>query len=145
MDAALDDLMRWLRSLYPLLKPAHVALVGLSGALFAARGAAVLARAAWPMRAPVRHLSVGIDVLLLAAGTTLWAVLGLNPARDGWLGLKLGLLLVYIVVGSVALKRGRTVRRRAAAYAAALALYLFIVGIALAHHPLGLLAPKTLP
>jgi hypothetical protein len=34
---------------------------------------------------------------------------------------------------------------RGLAFAIALGLYLFIVSVALAHHPLGLLAPKALP
>jgi uncharacterized membrane protein SirB2 len=143
--AAPGDLLTTLRGQYPLIKQLHVTLVALSGALFALRGAAVLARASWPMRAAARWSSVIIDTLLLTAGATLWGLLGLNPVRDGWLGLKLALLLAYIVVGSVALKRGRTARVRGLAFAVALGLYLFIVSVALAHHPLGLLAPKALP
>ena len=123
---------------YTPLKLAHLSLVATSGALFAARGAAVLAGRAWPMRPPWRRLSVGIDTLLLAAGVTLWALLSLNPARDTWLGTKLTLLLLYIVLGTVALKRGRTRPVRAACFAAALAVYAFMASVALAHHPLGL-------
>jgi len=33
----------------------------------------------------------------------LWATLQLNPVHDSWLGAKLLLLLVYIVLGSLAL------------------------------------------
>jgi uncharacterized membrane protein SirB2 len=57
----------------------------------------------------------------------------------GWLTAKVCLLVVYIVLGSLALKRARTPRQRAWCYAAAIAVYLFIVGIARAHDPLGIL------
>jgi uncharacterized membrane protein SirB2 len=119
---------------YPQIKLAHLALVTASGVLFACRGAATLARQRWPMTAPLRLTSIVIDTLLLAAGVTLWALLSLQPLRDAWLGTKLVLLVVYVMLGTVALKR-----RLAWAYAAALACYLFMVSVALAHHPLGAL------
>ena len=126
--------------LHPTLKLAHVALVTASGLLFALRGAAVQAGAAWAMRRPWRMLSYVIDTLLLAAGATLWWLLGLHPVRDPWLGTKLALLLLYIVLGSLAMKRGRTPAVRLASYAAALATYLFMASVAVRHRPLGLLA-----
>lgn len=126
--------------LHPTLKLAHVALVTASGLLFALRGAAVQAGAAWAMRRPWRMLSYVIDTLLLAAGATLWWLLGLHPVRDPWLGTKLALLLLYIVLGSLAMKRGRTPALRRASYGAALATYLFMASVAVRHRPLGLLA-----
>jgi len=56
---------------------------------------------------------------------------------QGWLTVKVVLLIVYIVLGTYALKRARTPRGRALAYAAALATYLAIIGVARAHHVLG--------
>lgn len=128
------SLVEW----YPQIRGAHVALVSASGALFALRGAAVLARRPWPMQAPWRRLSYAIDTLLLAAGATLWALLSLNPATSPWLATKLLLLVVYIVLGSLALKRGRTPAVRATSYAAALAVFLFIASVALRHDPAGM-------
>lgn len=122
---------------YPALKQAHVTLVIASGTLFALRGAAVLARAGWPMRVRWRVLSVLIDTALLAAGVSLWVMLALNPVRDTWLGTKLLLLVAYIVVGSFALRRGRTRAVRALSYATALAIFGFMASVAVAHRPLG--------
>jgi len=127
-------------TLYLAAKHAHIALVSLSGALFAARGLAVLSGAAWPMRRWARTLSVVIDTLLLTAGLTLWLWLGLNPLQQHWLGAKLVLLLLYIMLGSLALKRARTRQAKAASLAAALAVFGFMVSVALAHHPAGLFA-----
>ncbi len=129
--------MMTLVAYYPLIKLAHVTLVILSGALFAIRGAAVLARQHWPMRKPWRLASYFIDTGLLGAGVSLWVLLQLNPVQAHWLGLKLILLLIYILLGSYALKRARTFGVRLACYSTAITLYLFIAGIALAHHPLG--------
>lgn len=132
------ELLPWA---YPLTFWLHLSLVSASVILFALRGAGVLAAQAWPMRPAVRWLSVGIDVLLLGAGTTLWALLQLNPLQDLWLGAKLVLLLVYIVLGSLALKRASTRTGKLLFLVAALACIGFMASIALAHHPLGWWAP----
>ena len=130
----------WLASdpwLYPALLHLHRACVTASIALFVARGLGVAALRAWPMQARWRWLSVAIDVPLLAAGVGLWTLLGYHPLQQTWLGLKLALLVVYIVLGSFALKRGRTRVQRLLFFAAALAVVLLMVGIALARHPAG--------
>lgn len=122
---------------YAPLRLAHLAAVALSVPLFAARGAAVLAGQAWPMRPSVRRISVLIDTVLLGCGVALWVMLGLNPARDTWLGAKLLLLLTYIVIGSFALKRAPTWHAKAVCYGTALACVGFLVTVALARHPAG--------
>ncbi|ODV11789.1 MAG: regulator SirB [Rubrivivax sp. SCN 70-15] len=125
------DLLPW----FVPIKLAHVTLVLASGSLFAARGIGVLSGGRWPMAVPVRRASVVIDTLLLAAGATMWALLALNPLRDGWLGAKLLALPVYIVLGSFALKRGRTTGQRAFFYIAALAVFVYIATVAVRHDP----------
>lgn len=127
-----------LSELYLPLKTAHVSLVTLSVALFLARGLALQASRSWPMRAAVRRASVVIDTLLLSSGAALWWLLGLHPVQQPWLGTKLVLLLVYIVLGVVALRRGRTHEQRLTAFLAALAVVGFMVSVALAHDPRGL-------
>ena len=129
-----------LAEFYPQIKTAHLALVAASGLLFALRGAAALAGHTWPLHGALRLSSVAIDSALLAAGVVLWSLLGLQPVRNPWLGVKLLLLVLYIVLGSLALKRARTPRGRALAYAAAISCFLFMVSVAMAHHPLGVLS-----
>lgn len=126
---------------YLQLKAAHVGLVLASGGLFAVRGALVLASQGWAMAKPWRMISYGIDTALLAAGVTLWAGLSLNPVTSPWLGTKLMLLVLYIVLGSLALKRARAPAARLASYASAWLVYGFMASVALVHHPLGLLRP----
>ena len=124
---------------YPQIKAVHVAMVIASGGLFALRGAAVLAGARWAMAAPLRYLSYTIDTTLLTAALMLLTSLKLNPFVVPWLSVKLALLVVYVVLGSLALKRARSRRARAAFYVAALATFGFMYFVARAHHPLGLL------
>ncbi len=124
---------------YPQIKWVHVAAVICSGLLFALRGAAHLAGARWAMAAPLRYLSYTIDTALLTAALMLATVLHQYPFVHGWLTVKVLLLVVYIVLGSLALKRARTQQARVICYVAALGLYLFIVSVARAHHPLGIL------
>lgn len=112
----------------------------LSVALFAARGAGVLAGQAWPMAGWARGLAPVIDSLLLLAGGTLWWLLQLNPTQNHWLLAKLMLLVVYIVLGTLALKQAPTRAGKALCFMAALAVVGFMASIAVAHHPLGLLA-----
>jgi uncharacterized membrane protein SirB2 len=128
---------------YVPVRQVHLTAVTLSLGLFAWRGLAVLAGQGWATTRPLRLASVAIDTVLLAAGATLWAMLGLHPGRDAWLGIKLLLLLAYIVLGAFALRRARTRQQKAWCYVAALACAAWMVSIALAHHPAGLLHTLT--
>lgn len=125
---------------YVALRQLHVGLVAASGALFALRAIAHLAGAAWPLRRPARVASWLVDTGLLAAGALLWTALQLHPLQQTWLGAKLLLLLVYIALGTMALRRAHTTAARLGWTVAALACFGFMVTVALAHHPLGLLA-----
>jgi uncharacterized membrane protein SirB2 len=128
-----------LAGFYPLTRLAHISLVLASGALFALRGLAVLQGQTWAMRRAVRLLSYGIDTALLATALLLLAILGLNPLTTSWLLTKLALLLIYIVLGSLAIKRARTALARLASYLAALLCYGFMLSVARTHSPLGAL------
>ena len=127
-----------LMAFYPQIKWAHIAAVTASGSLFALRGLLVQAnRPRWAMAAPVRYLSYSIDTVLLTAALMLLTLLPAAMFANGWLTWKLVLIVVYVVLGTFALKRGRTPRARAIAFVAALLVFVAIIGIALAHHPLG--------
>jgi len=129
---------------YSQIKAAHILFVALSGVLFAFRGAAVVFGAQWVMSKPWRMLSYVIDACLLAAGVSLLIMLSLNPVSVPWLGVKLICMLLYIVLGSLSLKRAPSERVRRLAYAGALLMFGFIVTIALTHHPLGLFGGAAL-
>ncbi|HRN60840.1 MAG TPA: SirB2 family protein [Luteimonas sp.] len=122
---------------YPQIKHAHIGLALLSGGLFALRGALLLGGARWPNAAPVRYLSYGIDTALLTAAMMLLTILPGALYANGWLTVKVVLLVVYVVLGVFALRRGRTRRTRAICYVAALLVFAQVYYIARAHHPLG--------
>jgi uncharacterized membrane protein SirB2 len=126
-----------LLELYPLARGIHISLVLTSGAVFAARGLAVLLGAHWAMVPLVRRLSYSIDTALLGAALLLLTILGINPFAVAWLSTKIGLLLLYIVLGTLALKRAPTKPLRVVSLVAALLCYCFMLSVALAHHPLG--------
>jgi uncharacterized membrane protein SirB2 len=124
---------------YLQIKWVHIAAVTASGLLFFVRGLALHAGAGWPMAAPLRYLSYSVDTVLLTAALMLVTIVHQYPFVHAWLTVKIQLLLVYVVLGSFALKRGRTRAVRIGCWLAALAIYLFIVTVARSHNPLGML------
>jgi uncharacterized membrane protein SirB2 len=126
---------------YGQIKAVHVAAVLISGVLFLARGLMVqsghtkMAMTAW-----LRYASYSVDTVLLIAALVLATLLPAALFANHWLALKVALLFVYVVLGSLALKRARSARARTAAFVAALCVYVTIIGIARAHHPLGWMA-----
>ena len=131
--------------LYPEIKLVHVTAAIASGTLFLLRGTAVNWGGSWGMIAPIRYLSYTIDIVLLTAALLLLAILPSSVYSNGWLWLKLTLLVVYIGFGTLALKRGHTANIRRGCFVAAIAIYLCMYFIARTHDPLGpvrlLLAP----
>lgn len=125
---------------YPALRHLHMGLAFTSGALFAVRGAALLARHRWPLHPVLGRISAIIDTGLLAAALRLLWELRLNPLLTPWLQVKLAALPLYIVLGMLAFKYARRHEARALCYLGALACYGFIVSVALTHSPWGLFA-----
>lgn len=122
---------------YPYIKLVHVGAVFASGSLFLLRGLAVQGDMSWGMAAPVRYLSYGIDIVLLTAALMLLTMLPAAMFANGWLWLKLALLVAYVGLGSFALKRGRTAAIRLACFVSALCVFACMYAIARTHDPLG--------
>lgn len=123
---------------YPEIKLVHIVAVLASGGLFFIRGLVLHLGGKWAMAAPLRYLSYTIDTVLLTAALMLATMLHQYPFVHGWLTVKVLLLVVYIVLGSFALKHGQTKRTRVISWIAALLVYAFIISVARAHHPAGL-------
>lgn len=122
---------------YPQIRWVHIAAVIASGSLFLLRGLLVQVGSRWGMAPHSRYLSYGIDTVLLTAALMLVTILPRALFANGWLATKLVLLVAYVVLGSFALKRGRTPKVRALCFGAALVVFATMIGIARAHHPLG--------
>lgn len=118
----------------------HIGCVIASGSLFFVRGCMRLA--GWPAanHRALRSVSVAIDMTLLAAAIALTMIIHQYPFVQAWLTVKVLLLVVYIVLGTFALKRGRTPRVRGVSFIAALAVFLFIVSVARTQNPIGVFA-----
>ncbi len=121
---------------YLTLKLLHVTSVALSYALFVTRGF-------WMMRASplleqrwVKIVPHVVDTVLLASAVTMAIISAQYPFRSNWLTAKVIALLVYIVLGTIALKRGKTRQARIVAWIAAQAVFFYIVAVAVTRQPL---------
>lgn len=122
---------------YSQIKFVHVLCVALSGLLFAWRGTLMLAGMPAANHIVLRLASYAIDTTLLTAALMLASILHQYPFVQAWLTTKVLLLVLYIVLGVFALRRGRTRTIRAAFFASALAVYATIIGVAHWHDPRG--------
>lgn len=125
---------------YSLIKLVHQSAVTLSITGFFVRGAASLAGAGWVHSRAARTLPHVVDSVLLLSALMLATLLRLTPDRAPWLLAKLVGLVVYVLLGVVALRPGRPLGVRATAWVAALAVVGWMVSVALTKHPLGFLA-----
>ena len=115
---------------YLTIKLLHITCVGLSGSLFVLRGFWMLRNTAMLDRRWVKVLPHVIDSALLASALTLATISRQYPIEQNWLTAKLVGLLVYIVLGAVALKRGKTRAGRTAAFIAAVTVFIYIISVA---------------
>jgi uncharacterized membrane protein SirB2 len=125
---------------YLLLRQVHVACAFLSIAGFALRGVLMLRGSTLLQSRIARVAPHVVDTLLLASALALAWLSGQYPFAQAWLTAKLLALIAYILLGTVALKRGRSKAVRAAAFALALGTVLYIVSVALTRDPYGFLS-----
>lgn len=121
---------------YLTLKLIHVACVIVTYALFTLRGAWMITgsprfAARWTRVVP--HVN---DTVLLAAAISLAVLSGQYPPHAPWVGAKIAGLVVYIVLGAIALRYGRTRRTRVIAFVLAQCAFLYIVLVALTRQAL---------
>jgi uncharacterized membrane protein SirB2 len=121
---------------YGASKFVHVGCVAASYALFFVRGIWMMREPALLQRRWVKVVPHLVDTLLLASAIALAVMSKQYPLANGWLTAKVVGLFIYIGLGSVALKRGKTRRMRVAAWLAAQAVFLYIVAVALTRNPL---------
>ena len=81
-----------------------------------------------------------IDTVFLLAGVGLIGLLRLQPLQQPWLLAKFTGLIVYVLLGAVAIRRGPTKQIRTIALAGAVAVFAYIVGVALTRSPLSWLS-----
>ena len=77
-----------------------------------------------------------IDTVFLLAGVGMVLLLQLNPLTQAWLLAKFTGLVAYILLGTIAIKRGPTRQVRSLAFVGAISVFAYIAGVALAKSPL---------
>lgn len=77
------------------------------------------------------------DTLLLLCAIVLCVMSQQYPIQQDWLTVKVVALIAYIVLGVVALKRGKTKTIRIVAFFAALLAFIFTMSVARTHNPMG--------
>ena len=120
---------------WALLKQLHVTFALLTACSFALRGIWMLTGSAQLNTPWSRWLPHVVDALLLATGLVMAIGLSISPLANPWLAAKLLAIVVYVGIGSVALKRGRTYGARATAFALSLLVLAYIFMVALRHDP----------
>lgn len=120
---------------YLAFKHLHVTCAALSGMLFLVRGAWMLQGSSMLQQRWVKIVPHVIDTLLLGSALVMVFWSAQYPFVQSWLTAKVLALIVYIVLGTIALKRGRTRPVQLAAFLGALAVFAYIVKVALTRQP----------
>ncbi len=126
--------------MYVLVKYVHVISVVLSVGGFFLRGLLMmrdsrLLQARWIKVLP--HIN---DTVLLVAALTLAAMSGQYPFVADWVTAKIFGVIAYIILGALALRDASSRRTRIACWFASLAVFGWIVSVALTRQPLGVFA-----
>jgi len=118
-----------------VLLPVHVGCALISISMFIWRGGAM-----W-IRRPIIHpflrrtLPDSVDTLFLLTGVMMVFLLGVSPLEADWLAAKLICLVIYTLLGFVALRGGNIILKRSS-FIAALCVFAYIVAVAHARSPL---------
>lgn len=126
--------------MYFAIKHLHVTCVVLSATGFLLRGLWMITGSPLLCHRLTRVLPHVVDSLLLLSAITLAVMIQQYPFAADWVTAKVAGLLAYILLGTVALKRGPTVGIRVTAFVAALMVYGWIVSVALTKNLAGFLA-----
>jgi uncharacterized membrane protein SirB2 len=117
--------------LYLSVKTLHMLAAALTISGFMLRGFWMLTESPMLQKRWVRIAPHVVDALFLATGISLIWILSLPVMSQPWLVAKLIAIVIYIVLGAIALRRGRTKQVRVIAFVLALATFAYIVGVAL--------------
>lgn len=120
---------------YALLKMIHVSSVIFSYALFFLRGIWLIRDSVSLRQRWVKILPHVIDTVLLTSAILLAMTIQQSPLQDSWLTAKVAGLLLYIGLGMVAMRFGKTRRTKIIAWLAAQCVFIYIVLVAVTKSP----------
>ena len=121
---------------YALLKMIHVGSVIVSFTLFFVRGIWLIQNSENLRQRWIKVLPHIVDTLLLGSAIALAITVQQNPLEHAWLTAKVMGLFVYIGLGLIALRFGKTRQINITAWIAAECVFVYIVLVALTKHPL---------
>lgn len=119
---------------YVIFKHVHMTAVALSGLLFMVRGLWLLQGSTQLQAKWVKITPHVIDTLLLVSAIAMLVVAQQFPA---WVHVKITLLIVYIGLGLMAFKKAKTQGQKLTFLLAAVAVYVFLISVALTKSPAG--------
>jgi uncharacterized membrane protein SirB2 len=120
-----------------IIKTIHLSCVFLSFMGFFVRGIWMMRESKCLNLPLVRIAPHIIDTLLLVSAIILVVQMRISPLEHPWLMAKIIALLMYIGIGTVALKRGRSKQVRVYAWLLGLATFMYIVAVAFTKSVLG--------
>ncbi len=121
--------------MYAIVKYAHVTCAVLTICGFLLRGYWMIIASEHLHHRIARIAPHVVDTILLLSGISMLTLLAMNPFRQPWLVAKFAGLAAYIVLGMIALRRGRTRTVRVTAFFAAVAVFAYMAGVAIMHSP----------
>ncbi|MCW8956007.1 MAG: SirB2 family protein [Gammaproteobacteria bacterium] len=124
---------------YLLIKYIHITCALLSITGFVIRGVWLIRSSAWLQHRWVKRLPHLVDILLLVTALIMVYQSAQYPFVEHWLTTKVLLLVLYILLGMVALRWGKTRKIRIGAWFLAVLVFLFIISVATTRSSSGIL------
>lgn len=121
---------------YTLIKMIHVSSIITSFLLFFVRGVWLIKESPALHQRWVKVLPHIVDTILLTSAIALAFHIKQNPINDSWLTAKVIGLLIYIGLGMIAMRFGKTRQTRINAWIAAQCVFAYIVAVALTKNSL---------
>ena len=120
---------------FSTIKTIHIISIILSYILFSLRGKWMIQGSPLLKQRWVKILPHVIDTILLASAITLVTMIQQYPGFSMWLSAKIGGLLLYIFLGMIALRFGKTQKIRIYSWILAQIVFFYIVLVALTKNP----------
>ena len=124
-------------SAFELLKILHISCAVLSAGGFAVRGFWMVREHPLLRRRLAKTLPHIVDTLLLGSAVGMLIIWQTSPFTVSWLTAKILALMLYIALGMIALRFGKTKTVRIGAWLAALLTVLYIASVAFTKSPWG--------
>ena len=115
---------------YEIVKYIHVTAIILSISGFLVRVNLQLNDSPYQTKYWFKKLPHKVDTILLASALTMVYIMGVNPLTTFWISEKIIGLLIYILLGMVALRWGKTKTVKKVAASAALIVFAYIIYVA---------------